>query len=48
MSKVLSALENTSKNGNKYYEVVCEGVDKKIIAFKSYKPVTIYRLKRSS
>lgn len=38
MSKVLSALESTSKNGNKYFEVVYEGVDKKIIAFKPYKP----------
>jgi len=38
MPKVLSALESTSKNGNKYFEVVCEGVDKKIIAFKPYKP----------
>jgi len=38
MSKVLSVLENTSKNGNKYYEIVCEGVEKKIIAFKHFKP----------
>ena len=38
MSKVLSALENTSKNGNKYYEIVCEGVDKKIISFQQFKP----------
>ena len=38
MSKVLSALENTSKSGNKYFEVVCEGIDKKIIAFKPCKP----------
>ena len=38
MSKVLSALENTSKNGNKYYEIACEGVDKKIISFQHFKP----------
>lgn len=38
MSKVLSALENTSKSGNKYYEIACEGVEKKIISFQPFKP----------
>ena len=38
MSKVLSALENTSKSGNKYYEIACEGVDKKVISFQHFKP----------
>jgi len=38
MSKVLSALENTSKSGNKYYEIACEGVEKKIISFQQFKP----------
>ena len=38
MSKVLSALENTSKSGNKYYEIACEGVEKKIISFQHFKP----------
>ena len=36
MSKVLSILENTSKSGNKYWEIVCEGVEKKIISFKPF------------
>ena len=34
MSKVLSVFENTVENGSKYYEIVCEGVDKKIISLK--------------
>jgi len=37
MSKILSILENTSKSGNKYWEIVCEGVEKKIISFKPFR-----------
>jgi len=34
MSRVLRVFENTLENGSKYYEIVCEGIDKKIISLK--------------